>query len=204
MSSRVQWAKVAHDAVYLLFKGVMPETRFDFGLSQRCRRDAHRLLPTPQKRLRTSSLSILSLDPGEKEKRDKACSELLSGVSVENVLGTVSILVLAACDEVGPVRGKLQVRNDVALVREHLLAQVRVEQHAPARLVARQDQTLHIQERTDSGLAINWVKHRRRLEVLCTAHTSMVSVKGGDSKEGLHACTVRSRSRWVLDMRMAP
>ena len=113
MSSRVQWAKVAHDAVYLLFKGVMPETRFDFGLSQRCRRDAHRLLPTPQKRLRTSSLSILSLDPREKEKRDKACSALLSGVSVENVLGTVSILVLAACDEVGPVRGKLQVRDDV-------------------------------------------------------------------------------------------
>ena len=185
----------------------MPETRFDFGLSQRCRRDAHRLFPTPQKRLRTSSLIILSLDPREKEKRDKACSVLLSGVSVENVLRTVSILVLAACDEVGPVRGKLQVRNDVhvnALVREHLLAQARVERHALARLVARQDETLHIRECTDSRLVINWVKHRCRLEILCTTHTSMVSVKGGDSKEGLHACTVRSRSRWALDMRMAP
>ena len=89
-----------------------------------------------------------------------------------------------------------------ALVREHLLAQARVAQRALAQLVGRQDQTLHIRERTDSGLAINWVKHRCRLEILCTTHTSMVSVKGGDSKEGLHACTVRSQSRWALNIRM--
>ena len=40
-------------------------------------------------------------------------------------------LVLAACDEVGPVRGELQIRDDIhvcALVREHLLTRVRVEQ----------------------------------------------------------------------------
>ena len=52
---RVQRAKVALDTAYLLFENTMPKTRFEFSLSQRCRRDAHRLLPTPQKHLHTSS-----------------------------------------------------------------------------------------------------------------------------------------------------
>ena len=75
-------------------------------------------------------------------------------------------LVLAACDEVGPVCRELQVRDDVhvrALIREHLLARVRIEQRDLAGLVARQNQPRHVRERADSGLAPDRVEHRRRL-----------------------------------------
>jgi hypothetical protein len=75
-------------------------------------------------------------------------------------------LVLAARDKVGPVRRELQVRDDVhvgKLIRENLLARARVEQHELARLVARQDQTLHLRERADGHLALNRVENR-----LCT------------------------------------
>ena len=148
------------DAPDFLLEDAMPETGFEFALSQRRRRDAHGFLTAAQQDLHTertkhqsditdchagwgggggTHVGHVGCERGAVEGR--LCLERLEH---GERLGVVYArrLVLAARDEVRAVGGELQVGDDVhvgALVREHLVARARVEERDFARFVARQD-----------------------------------------------------------------
>lgn len=91
--------------------------------------------------------------------------------SIHHTLRDVSIayprgFVLAAGDEVGAVGAELQVRDDVhvrALVREHLLARLRVKQCDLARLVAHDEEVRRVREGAQRRLRADGVEHDLRL-----------------------------------------